>query len=214
MAAPLYVTQSGRLWHAGLILIVTVGLPARGKTHISRALERYLRWLGVKTRVYSIGDYRRKVLGGAENVPHDYFQTKTPRSEATNALRRRIKTELEDQIMDFFAVQGGQVVIYDANNGSVAERKITCEKFGAKGVHVIYLESLCDQEDIITANIRSVKLSSPDYAGWDAEKAVADYWERIRDQAAVYHTVTADEGPFIKVMNVGERIEVNRIEGG
>ncbi|XAO22334.1 hypothetical protein I312_101103 [Cryptococcus bacillisporus CA1280] len=175
MAAPLYVTQSGRLWHAGLILIVTVGLP--------------------------------------ENVPHDYFQTKTPRSEATNALRRRIKTELEDQIMDFFAVQGGQVVIYDANNGSVAERKITSEKFGAKGVHVIYLESLCDQEDIITANIRSVKLSSPDYAGWDAEKAVADYWERIRDQAALYHTVTADEGPFIKVMNVGERIEVNRIEG-
>nr|KIR86590.1 6-phosphofructo-2-kinase/fructose-2,6-bisphosphatase [Cryptococcus tetragattii IND107] len=213
MAAPLYVTQSGRLWHAGLILIVTVGLPARGKTHISRALERYLRWLGVKTRVYSIGDYRRKVLGGAENVPHDYFQTKTPRSEATNALRRRIKTELEDQIMDFFAVQGGQVVIYDANNGSIAERKITSEKFGAKGVHVIYLESLCDQEDIITANIRSVKLSSPDYAGWDAEKAVADYWERIRDQAAVYDTVTADEGPFIKVMNVGERIEVNRIEG-
>ncbi|ADV19779.1 6-phosphofructo-2-kinase/fructose-2,6-bisphosphatase [Cryptococcus gattii Ru294] len=213
MAAPLYVTQSGRLWHAGLILIVTVGLPARGKTHISRALERYLRWLGVKTRVYSIGDYRRKVLGGAENVPHDYFQTKTPRSEATNALRRRIKTELEDQIMDFFAVQGGQVVIYDANNGSIAERKITSEKFGAKGVHVIYLESLCDQEDIITSNIRSVKLSSPDYAGWDAEKAVADYWERIRDQAAVYDTVTADEGPFIKVMNVGERIEVNRIEG-
>ncbi|KIR42374.1 6-phosphofructo-2-kinase/fructose-2,6-bisphosphatase [Cryptococcus deuterogattii 99/473] len=213
MAAPLYVTQSGRLWHAGLILIVTVGLPARGKTHISRALERYLRWLGVKTRVYSIGDYRRKVLGGAENVPHDYFQTKAPRSEATNALRRRIKTELEDQIMDFFAVQGGQVVIYDANNGSIAERKITSEKFGAKGVHVIYLESLCDQEDIITANIRSVKLSSPDYAGWDAEKAVADYWERIRDQAAVYDTVTADEGPFIKVMNVGERIEVNRIEG-
>ncbi|WVQ87652.1 hypothetical protein IAS59_001379 [Cryptococcus gattii] len=180
MAAPLYVTQSGRLWHAGLILIVTVGLP---------------------------------VLGGAENVPHDYFQTKTPRSEATNALRRRIKTELEDQIMDFFAVQGGQVVIYDANNGSIAERKITSEKFGAKGVHVIYLESLCDQEDIITSNIRSVKLSSPDYAGWDAEKAVADYWERIRDQAAVYDTVTADEGPFIKVMNVGERIEVNRIEG-
>lgn len=29
MAAPLYVTQSGRLWHAGLILIVTVGLPGK-----------------------------------------------------------------------------------------------------------------------------------------------------------------------------------------
>jgi hypothetical protein len=30
----------------------------------------------------------------------------------------------------------------------------------------------------------------------------------------MYETVTAEEGPFIKVMNVGERIEVNRIEGG
>ena len=49
---------------------------ARGKTHISRALERYLRWLGVKTRVYSLGDYRRKTIGGAENLPPDYFQTK------------------------------------------------------------------------------------------------------------------------------------------
>ncbi|WWD20724.1 hypothetical protein CI109_105200 [Kwoniella shandongensis] len=213
MAAPLYVTQSGRLWHAGLILIVTVGLPARGKTHISRALERYLRWLGVKTRVYSLGDYRRKVLGGAEHIPSDYFQTKSPRSEATNTLRRRIKNEIEDQIMDFFTVQGGQVVIYDANNGSVAQRKDCLQKFESKGVHVIFLESMCDQEDIITANIRSVKLSSPDYAGWDADKAVADYWSRIRDQAAVYDTVTADEGPFIKVMNVGERIEVNKIEG-
>lgn len=42
---------------------------------------------------------------------------------------------------------------------------------------------------------------------------MADYWSRIRDQQNVYETVTAEEGPFIKVMNVGERIEVNRIEG-
>jgi 6-phosphofructo-2-kinase/fructose-2,6-biphosphatase 4 len=43
---------------------------------------------------------------------------------------------------------------------------------------------------------------------------VEDYWSRIRDQEGVYDTVTAEEGAFIKVMNVGERIEVNRIEGG
>ncbi|RXK41697.1 6-phosphofructo-2-kinase/fructose-2,6-bisphosphatase [Tremella mesenterica] len=212
MAAPLYVTQSGRLWHAGLILICTVGLPARGKTHISRALERYLRWLGVKTRVYSLGDYRRKVLGGANTLPPDYF-TATPRAPTTEALRKRIKGELEDQIWDFLSIQGGQVVIYDANNGTREARKECYQKFESRGVHVIFLESLCNRNDIIERNIRSVKLSSPDYQGWDADRAVADYWTRIREQKSFYHTVDVDEGPYIKIMNVGEHIEVNRIEG-
>lgn len=101
-------------------------------------------------------------------------------------LRRRIKEELEDEIMDFFTVQGGQVVIYDANNGNVKARKECLEKFEAKGVHVIFLgayagillfkstltsalESMCDRDDIITANIRSVKLSSPDVSSPEAE---------------------------------------------
>ena len=73
MVAPLYTTASGLLFHAGKILIITVGLPARGKTHISRALERYLRWTGVKTLVVSLGDYRRKILGSAQQIPSDYF---------------------------------------------------------------------------------------------------------------------------------------------
>ena len=73
MVAPLYTTASGLLFHAGKILVVTVGLPARGKTHISRALERYLRWAGIKTQVISLGDYRRKTIGGAQKLPSDYF---------------------------------------------------------------------------------------------------------------------------------------------
>ena len=73
MAAPLYTTDSGLLFHAGKIMVITVGLPARGKTHVSRALERYLRWMGVKTQVVSLGDYRRKLLGGAQKLPSDYF---------------------------------------------------------------------------------------------------------------------------------------------
>jgi 6-phosphofructo-2-kinase/fructose-2,6-biphosphatase 4 len=72
---------------------------------------------------------------------------------------------------------------------------------------------MCDKDDIIEGNIRSVKLSSPDYVRWDPEKAVADYWKRIKQQEAQYQEVSPDEGPFIKIMNVGEKIVVNRIEG-
>ena len=39
-----------------------VGLPARGKTYISKKLARYLNWVGVKTKQFNVGEYRREVL--------------------------------------------------------------------------------------------------------------------------------------------------------
>jgi 6-phosphofructo-2-kinase/fructose-2,6-biphosphatase 4 len=84
----------------------------------------------------------------------------------------------EQLIWDFFN-GGGQVVIYDANNGTRAARQTLAEKFDKDGVHVIFLgeqlcmfscggivtlykESVCDNQEIIERNIRSVKISSPD----------------------------------------------------
>lgn len=42
---------------------------------------------------------------------------------------------------------------------------------------------------------------------------MADYFKRIQVQANKYEEVTDDEGPFIKIINVGERIVIHRIEG-
>lgn len=41
-------------------MVVLVGLPARGKTYISRKLTRYLNWIGTPTR----GEYFWGVEGG------------------------------------------------------------------------------------------------------------------------------------------------------
>lgn len=46
-------------------VIAMVGLPARGKTYISRKLTRYLNWVGLKTKVFNVGEYRREAF-------HDY----------------------------------------------------------------------------------------------------------------------------------------------
>ncbi len=178
MAAPLYTTASGQLYHAGKILIATVGLPARGKTHLSHAIERYLTWLGVKSGVFSLGDHRRKVLGGADKIPPDYFVT-GPKSPETEALRKRISDGFDDTVIDFFFNQGGQVVVYDANNSIQSKRNEIREKYGKLGVHVMFLESICTDPKVVEANVRSVKLSSPDYTDWDSEKAMQNYYSRI-----------------------------------
>ncbi|KLO14372.1 6PF2K-domain-containing protein [Schizopora paradoxa] len=211
MAAPLYTTDSGLLFHAGKILVVTVGLPARGKTHVSRALERYLRWMGVKTQVISLGDYRRKTLGGAQQLPPDYF-TLGEKTPETMRLRESVREGCEGLIWKFFET-GGQVVIYDANNGTRRARKDLAEKFDKAGIHVILLESTCDNEEIVKANIRSVKISSPDYKGWDEEKAIEDYYRRIHDHEKYYEPVEETDWPFIRIFNVGDRIEINKIQG-
>lgn len=212
MAAPLYTTESGQLFHAGKILIATVGLPARGKTHMSHALERYLRWLGVKCGVYSLGDYRRKVLGGADKVPPDYFKP-GPKSSETEALRQQILDEFDQQVIDFFQAQGGQVVIYDANNGLLARRAAIREKFGGMGLHVMFIESICTDQKIVEENIRRVKISSPDYRAWDSEKAIKDFQQRIKNHEAHYEPIEQPSFPYIKVINVGQKIVVNNIQG-
>lgn len=94
--AQLYSTESGRLFHSGRIVIATVGLPARGKTHLSVALARYLRWLGVKTRVFHLGDYRREHLGDGKDVPEDYFFVNA--SASTVLLRQKILKKCRDEI--------------------------------------------------------------------------------------------------------------------
>lgn len=55
--------------------------------------------------------------------------------------------------------------------------------------------------------------SSLQYKGWDADAAVQDYWERIRYQEKTYEPIIDPDVAWIKVVNVGERIVINRIEG-
>lgn len=37
------------------VVIVMVGLPARGKSFVARKIMRYLRWIGVESELFNIG---------------------------------------------------------------------------------------------------------------------------------------------------------------
>jgi len=61
-----------------------------------------------------------------------------PKSPETEKLRKSVSGGCEQLILDFFD-SGGQVVIYDANNGTRAAREALAEKFDKKGIHIILL---------------------------------------------------------------------------
>ena len=57
-------------------------------------------------------------------------------------LRESVREGCEGLIWKFFET-GGQVVIYDANNGTRERRQAIAEKFDKAGVHVIMLGNYC-----------------------------------------------------------------------
>ena len=205
--AQLYSTESGRLFHSGRIVIVTVGLPARGKTHISVALARYLRWLGVKTQVFHLGDYRRAHVGPGQDVPEDYFHVDA--SPASVLMRQKILKKCRDDIYHFLNNENGQVAIYDAVNPLAAGRRSLAKEFARKDAQTLFIESACDDERIIEENVRSVKISSPDYVGWDEGEAVKHYLARMKAKIPHFETMDESELNYIKMINAGERMSVN-----
>ena len=210
--AQLYSTESGRLFHSGRIAIATVGLPARGKTHISVALARYLRWLGVKTRVFHLGDYRRATTGPGQDVPDDYFFVNA--SASSVLLRQKILKKCRDDIYHFFNHEKGQIAIYDAVNPLASGRRSLAKEFAKHDVQTLFIESACDDVRIIEENVRSVKISSPDYVGWSSDDAVKHYLARITAKIPNFETMDEADLNYIKMINAGERLSVNNCTFG
>lgn len=61
---------------------------------------------------------------------------------------------------------------------------------------------MCDDQETVVANIRSVKITSPDYKNWSPEEAVQDYMGRIKDHERYYQPVDEEDKSYIKIINV------------
>jgi 6-phosphofructo-2-kinase / fructose-2,6-biphosphatase 2 len=79
---------------------------------------------------------------------------------------------------------------------------------------LLFLESYCDDPDVITANIK-LKVSSgdPDYAHMSREEAEADFRKRIAAYESVYETLDEKNLSYCKIFNVGKQVTINRING-
>jgi len=189
------------------LVLVMVGLPARGKTYTAKKLARYLLWLGHDAQVFNVGNYRRNRLGAQQ--PHGFFD---PNNPAGASARRELAMEaLEDMVL--WLRDTGDVAIYDATNSTRERRAQVRARCEQAGMQVLFIESRCDDESIIEQNIRSTKLAMPDYEGLEPAAAVADFRARIAHYEAAYETVEDDEGSYIKLIDVGRQVQVNRVSG-
>uniref|UniRef100_A0A8C7YVZ2 6-phosphofructo-2-kinase/fructose-2,6-biphosphatase 4a n=1 Tax=Oryzias sinensis TaxID=183150 RepID=A0A8C7YVZ2_9TELE len=186
-------------------LIVTVGLPARGKTYISKKLTRYLNWIGVPTREFNVGQYRRDFM-----KIYKSFEFFRPDNEEGLKIRQQCASAALNDVRQYLAEDGDVMV---ARWFTFLRNLLTqggCFFF----TMVFFVESVCEDPDVIQENIVQVKLCSPDYTNCNTDEAVEDFMQRIKCYENSYETldeVLDRDLSYIKIIDVGQRYLVNRV---
>ncbi len=160
----------------GKLVLAMVGLPARGKTFMARRLKRHLSWMGYKTEIFNVGNYRRKILGA--NQPADFFD---PMNEAGEGARREMARVAYEEMVELLQTDAIDIAVFDATNTTrerrhwLASALVDKEKAlgGAIRFQLVFIESICTDETIIRANVRETKLKSPDYKDMPEAEAVS-----------------------------------------
>ncbi|XP_017064856.1 6-phosphofructo-2-kinase/fructose-2,6-bisphosphatase 1 isoform X2 [Drosophila eugracilis] len=193
-------------------VIAMVGLPARGKTFISKKLARYLNWIGIATRVFNLGEYRRHATTAYKS--HEFFRAD---NEEAMAIRNRCANQALHDSCEWLLSGQGSIAVFDATNSTRDRRQLIHDIVVKQhGFRLFFVESICDDPQIIEQNILEVKVSSPDYLNMNTELVVRDFLQRIEHYEERYQPideVTEAHLSFMKVYNAGKKVVVYNNEG-
>ncbi|KAL8786365.1 MAG: hypothetical protein Q9195_008230 [Heterodermia aff. obscurata] len=190
------------------IAVIMVGLPARGKSLIAQKVVRYLAWLSIPAKCFNVGSYRRN------DTPQPTAEFFSKGNSEGERMRHAAAQAAVNDMVKWFDSGEGVVAILDATNSTKSRRGWVAERCEANRIQTLFVESKCDNEDIIMANIMEVKTTSPDYTGQDPEDASRDFLNRIREYEKVYETIDEDEKhlTYVKLIDVGRQVIINQIK--
>jgi broad specificity phosphatase PhoE len=207
------LTIQALLRREGKLILAMVGLPARGKTFMARRLKRHLSWMGYRIEIYNVGNYRRKYLGADQR--HDFFDPSNAEGEEKRAQMAALAFEEMAEALKNDTID---IAIFDATNTTVHRRRWLVNEIHHRDLtyKLVFVESVCNDEQVIRANVRETKLKSPDYSNLPENVAVADFLRRIDHYKSVYEPLgelpEENELPYIKIIDVGRMIVANRIQ--
>jgi 6-phosphofructo-2-kinase len=159
------------------LIIVMVGLPARGKSYVTKKICRYMSWLQYDTKIFNVGDRRRKEAGlshsnstpgslaapGSANHPADFFD---PGNNQAGKLREQVAMETLDELLQYLLAENGSVAIFDATNSTTQRRHQIFERIkecNRPELHTFFLESQCFDEMVSTQLLGMLHLNTN---GW------------------------------------------------
>ena len=93
------------------LVIVMVGLPARGKSYITKKIARYLNWLQHDTKIFNVGERRRTAAGGppahlTDNGPSNVRQDRKIAAASANGVLDHHKCEQATSVLTKILING------------------------------------------------------------------------------------------------------------
>ncbi|CAD8094850.1 unnamed protein product [Paramecium sonneborni] len=190
------------------LILVLVGLPARGKTHISYKLNRYLNWIGYKSEIFSIKGAQQKDAQLDQNI--DYELEIDPTNQQFIEVRQQLSFQAAQQLVTFLQNEG-DIALYNGLTSTKSDRQKLKSLFKEKlnlEFQVFWIESICDDPQVILNNINESKLSR------FKEKTIDQFTNQIKVLAQDYQTLENTENiSYIKLINIGKQVKVHMLEG-
>ncbi|KAG2231616.1 6-phosphofructo-2-kinase-domain-containing protein [Thamnidium elegans] len=194
------------------LVVIMVGLPARGKSYLVKKLRRYLNWLQYETKVFNVGNMRR-VVENSQDQSASFFD---PNNQDMKRIRDEIALSVLEQLIGWLK-EGGRVAIHDATNSTLARRKLLIDRLEREPeIRVLLIESVCTDQAMLERNF-CLKLSGPDYKNKDPVKALADFRSRVANYEKAYQPIgdweEENDIQFCKLINVGKKVIAYNISG-
>mmetsp|Transcript_45959 Transcript_45959/g.103163 ORF Transcript_45959/g.103163 Transcript_45959/m.103163 type:complete len:571 (+) Transcript_45959:92-1804(+) len=194
------------------VLLCMVGLPARGKSYITKMLMRYLTWSGFPVKSFNAGNMRRQ--GGNAGASASFFGSSQEATKRREAIADACMMEAIEWLRLHKSVC---VAIFDATNTTIRRRQRIIDKCRmVTGITAVFVESICDNKDILERNY-ALKLANDDYRNMDPAKARADFENRVKEYEARYQSVVDQEDGgeicYVKLFNVGQKVEMHHCSG-
>lgn len=207
------------------LVIVMVGLPARGKSFIVKKLARYLNWLQQSTRIFNAGELRRKAALASSGDTASASQRTSlssffdPSNNENVSKRDEIALSVLNELIEWIMQDDSRVGILDATNSTRQRRRLILEHIrvlAGPDLPVLFLESCCSDSAILERNF-ALKLSGPDYRTQDPQQALNDFKQRVALYERAYVTIGKDEEAenlsYVKIIDVGRKISAHMVQG-
>ena len=120
------------------LVIAMVGLPARGKSYISKMLMRYLKWTGFECELFNVGSYRREM--GFASADSNFFSAG---NQDAHKVREELAMSVQECMYLWLKSSDGnkrRVAIFDATNTTINRRLALAKRARQEGVFLLFIE--------------------------------------------------------------------------